>query len=149
MGNFITRHLLVPASPSHLRQVRRYVEDAAADFGLGPGDRHALVFAVNEAVTNAIKHGSPFRNATISLRIEFHGDTLICCVADNGRFVPAPADSGTLAEGGRGLKLMALFTDELELFTEAAGTTVRLHKRRASAGSYADNRSVTGLCATA
>jgi anti-sigma regulatory factor (Ser/Thr protein kinase) len=110
--------------------VRRYADAAAAEFGLERGDRHEFVFAVNEAVTNAIKHGRPDRDGTIGLCIDTDGDTLICSVSDSGQFLPAPADSDPLPERGRGLNCMALMMDEIELSTAPDGTTVRLHKRR-------------------
>lgn len=128
--SFVTRQFDLPASPSQLQQMRRCVDDAAADFGLGPTDRYQFVFAVNEAATNAIKHGRPDQNGTIGLRIDADGDTLICSVHDNGPFLAPPADSDPLAERGRGFTFMALLMDEIELSTEPHGTTVRLHKRR-------------------
>jgi anti-sigma regulatory factor (Ser/Thr protein kinase) len=123
------RSLRVPAAPEHLHAVRTYVDEVAAEFGLEPRARHETVFAVNEAVTNAIKHGRPFRDGTVTLHIEITGDTLIYSVSDQGRFASRELDDA-LAESGRGLSLMAHFMDAVELSTEAVGTTVRLHKRR-------------------
>jgi anti-sigma regulatory factor (Ser/Thr protein kinase) len=106
------------------------VDEAAAEFGLGPTDRYQFVFAVNEAVTNAIRHGEPDSDGTIGLRIDVDADTLICSVNDRGRLVASCGDADPLAEGSRGLPLMALLTDEIELLSQAEGTTVRLCKRR-------------------
>lgn len=129
---FVTRQLRLPASPSQLHRARCCADDAAADFGLGSADRYQFVFAVNEAVTNAIRHGSPDQDGTIGLRIHPEGDTLICSVSDDGPFLPSPDNSDPLAERGRGMTLIALLMDEVELATTPRGTTIRLHKRRAT-----------------
>jgi anti-sigma regulatory factor (Ser/Thr protein kinase) len=109
------------------------VDDAAAAFGLGPTDRHQLVVAVNEAATNAIKHGRPYPDGTIVLRIAEFEDTLVCSIADNGQFVFDGAEPAALAERGRGLKLMGLLADGARISSGAEGTIVRLHKRRPAA----------------
>jgi anti-sigma regulatory factor (Ser/Thr protein kinase) len=136
-GGFLTRQFCIPATPSELRKVRRQVDDAASEFGLGPTDRYQFVFAVNEAVTNAIRHGSPAQDGTVGLRIDAEGDTLICSVYDSGRFVASQPRSEPLAETGRGFTLMALLMDQVELSTQPDGTTVRLHKRRQSEATNA------------
>jgi anti-sigma regulatory factor (Ser/Thr protein kinase) len=108
------------------------VDEAAAEFGLGPADRYQFVFAVNEAVTNAIRHGRPDSDGTIGLRLAVDGNTLICSVNDRGQLLASAGDADPLAEGSRGLTFMALMTDEVELLSEDEGTTVRLHKRRSA-----------------
>jgi anti-sigma regulatory factor (Ser/Thr protein kinase) len=128
----------LPATASELHCVRRYAEDAADEFGLRPTDRYEFVFAVNEAVTNAIRHGRPFRDGTIALRIDADGDTLICSVSDSGRFDGGPAQTGVWAEGGRGLAAMALVMDQIEFCSSPTGTTIRLHKRRSEAAEPSD-----------
>ncbi len=130
--SFVEREIRLPASAAELRRVRSCVSDAAADFGFGPKDRFELVFAVNEAVTNAIQHGQPDDDGAIGLTITAEGDTLVCAVHDRGRFVAPSTVTDLLAEHGRGLEFMALLTDEIEVSTEKDATTVRLHKRRSS-----------------
>ena len=126
----VVRQMRVPARSSQLHHVRRCADDAAAEFGFAASERYQFVFAVNEAVTNAIRHGRPAEDGTIGLRIHTEGDSLICSVDDHGTFLPSPPESDPLAERGRGLTLMALLMDDVELSTTAAGTTVRLYKRR-------------------
>ena len=118
------------AAPAELPRVRRYAEVAAIKFGLGRSDRWEFVFAVNEAVTNAIRHGRPDAAGTIGVTIDSSGDTLVCAVSDSGDFQAVPAESDPLAERGRGFTFMTRFTDELDVSTSRDGTTVRLHKRR-------------------
>ena len=123
----------VQASASELHRVRRCVDDAAAAFGFGSTERYEFVFAVNEAVTNAIRHGQPFSDGTIGVWIEADEDTLICSVSDGGQFEAGAEDRDAWAEGGRGLAAMAQVMDEIELCTSSNGTTIRLHKRRSEA----------------
>ena len=50
--------LHVLARRSELGVARKYAEDVAAAFGLDADSRYEFVYAVNEAVTNAIRHGA-------------------------------------------------------------------------------------------
>ena len=137
-GGPAPRDLRLRSHPSELHRARCHVDEAAADFGLGPADRYQFVFAVNEAVTNAIRHGEPDSDGTIGLRIAVDGDTLICSVNDRGRLVAPRGDPDPLAEGSRGLQFMALLADQVELLSEEDGTTVRLYKRRSISGLESD-----------
>jgi anti-sigma regulatory factor (Ser/Thr protein kinase) len=130
-----------------LRRVRRRADDAAAEFGLAASDRYEFVFAVNEAVTNAIKHGRPDRDGTIGLQIVADGDTLICSISDSGQFQLGPHGPDPdgpdrdgpdpLGESGRGLACISRLMDRIELSTAPHGTTLRLHKRRR--GNHAEH----------
>lgn len=124
------------AEAPELTGARALVRGAAVDFGFDSGAAYEFVYAVNEALTNAIKHGQPDPDGMIGLRIEADGDALICSVRDRGPFVPpaAPAEPGT-AEGGRGFAFMSALTDDLELTVEPDGTTVRLVKHLSAAAA--------------
>jgi len=128
-GDFVPRELRLAARPSELQRAREYVDDAAAAFGFNRSDRFQLVFAVNEAVTNAIRHGSPDDAGTIGLRVSAVGDRLTLTVRDCGRFV-TPVNAGRMADHGRGMEMMATLVDDFEVSSEPGGTTVRLGKRR-------------------
>ena len=123
--------LRLAARPSELKQARDCVAAAAADFGFARKAAYELVFAVNEAVTNAIKHGNPHDDGTIGLAIDADGDALICSVHDAGPFVPpGPRQAPVTAESGRGFAFMSALTDDFELLVKPAGTLVRLRKLR-------------------
>jgi serine/threonine-protein kinase RsbW len=128
---FASVDLRLPARPSELKRARDCVAAAAADFGFARKAAYELVFAVNEAVTNAIKHGRPHDDGTIGLTIDADGDALVCSVRDAGPFVApgAPGEPAT-AESGRGFAFMAALTDEFELLVKPAATIVRLRKLR-------------------
>jgi len=130
--SFTSLSLRLPARASELKRAREFVAEAAAEFGLGARPCYEFVFAVNEAVTNAIKHGSPDTDGTIGLHIDADGDSLVCSVCDCGPFVPPTAKPDlTSGEGGRGFAFMSALMDEVELLVEPEATVVRLRKRRA------------------
>ena len=123
--------LRLAARPSELRRARDCVAAAAADFGFARKAAYELVFAVNEAVTNAIKHGHPHDDGTIGLSIDADGDALVCSVHDAGPFVaPCATPEPDAAESGRGFAFMSALTDEFELLVQPAATIVRLRKLR-------------------
>jgi anti-sigma regulatory factor (Ser/Thr protein kinase) len=129
--SFSPVQLRLPAESAELRRARDEVAAAGTEFGLEHKACYELVFAVNEAVTNAIRHGSPAPDGTIGLRIEADGDELVCFVSDCGPFVP-PRRKRDLAteDGGRGFAFMSALTDQLELNVESHETVVELRKRR-------------------
>lgn len=109
---------------------RQYAADGAAAFGLDEDGCYEFVVAVNEAVTNAIRHGASDEHGVIHLSIVADGNCLTFAVRDRGTFV-MPVLDGTLgSEHGRGLALMASLVDEVQLEIEPGGTTVRLSKAR-------------------
>lgn len=125
----IDLELRLAARPAELKRAREWVAAAATAFGFGRKDCYELVFAVNEAVTNAIKHGTPDEDGMVTLAIETDGDAMICSVRDSGPFLPAdPLPADGMDESGRGFAFMSALTDEFELLVEADATIVRLRK---------------------
>jgi anti-sigma regulatory factor (Ser/Thr protein kinase) len=108
--------------------VRKFAGDKAADFGFSPARTAEFVVAVNELATNAIEHGG----GQEALGIWPEGDTLICEVADAGRFdgVLAGRIPPSLAhDHGRGLWIANQLCNLLQIRSEARGTVVRAHMR--------------------
>ena len=130
-ARFAERELRLPAEPSELAGVRDYVSRAASEFGLDDARRRDFVFAANEAVTNAIRHGTPDDDGMILLRITAEGPLLTLAVSDRGPFAADVRDDDPLAESGRGFGFMTMLVDEIQLSTGRGRTTVSLHKRRA------------------
>jgi anti-sigma regulatory factor (Ser/Thr protein kinase) len=122
--------LRLPAQPSGLPAAREYAQKAGAAFGLNADDCYDFVYAVNEAVTNAIRHGAPDAQGQIHLSILTYDDRLTLAVRDYGTFVAPTNDRATMHEHGRGLALMAGLTDEIQICIEPGSTTVRLSKAR-------------------
>jgi anti-sigma regulatory factor (Ser/Thr protein kinase) len=123
------REVWLAAEPTELAKTRRLADEAAESYGLSDMGRFEFAFAVNEAVSNAIEHGSPSPEGTISLRFTEERDALVFSVQDYGAFKPRPKPHGLPSSRGRGLVLMASMVDELNLRRDPTGTRVRLSKR--------------------
>jgi stage II sporulation protein AB (anti-sigma F factor) len=122
--------LRLPARASKLGLARAYARDAAAAFGFDAEQSYEIAFAVNEAVTNAIRHGRPDEQGHIHLSAVAQGERLTLAVRDYGTFVASAVGANPSPEGGRGFALMAGLMDAVQLCVSPAGTTVRLSKVR-------------------
>jgi serine/threonine-protein kinase RsbW len=120
------------ADPSQLAAARRFADGAAARFGLAERERYEFTFAVNEAVSNAIEHGSPSPDGTIRMAVAEEDGALVFEVEDHGTFAPKPQAVDPFPERGRGLAFMAAVVDEVDVRRGESGTVVRLCKRRAA-----------------
>jgi anti-sigma regulatory factor (Ser/Thr protein kinase) len=127
------REVRVRARPSELKRVRELASAAAHRFGLDRHDRYQFAFAASEAVANAIEHGEPCSDGTIGLSLLEEADALTVTVCDCGTFTAPIAMPEELPERGRGLALIAMLMDEVDLKPGADRTVVRLSKRRAPA----------------
>jgi anti-sigma regulatory factor (Ser/Thr protein kinase) len=139
---FTSRELSLRTDPTALAAARDYVEQAVVAFGFDRANGFACVFAVNEALTNAIRYGAPGGEGVIRLRISAERDSLVFAIHSRGRFDAQRAAStasvplvdrqripDASSEGGRGLPYMELLMDRVELDLRAGSTTVRLYKR--------------------
>ncbi len=122
----INTELRLRAHRSELRLARGYAREAALEAGLTEVRSYEFVYAVNEAVTNAIRHGAPDEWGEICLSIFLEGNRLTCVVRDYGTFVAPTREAAALTEGGRGFPLMAGLVDDFQLGIEPGCTTVRL-----------------------
>ena len=130
----VESELRLVAHPSQLGLARGLAEEAAAGFGFDDEETHAFTFAVNEAVSNSIEHGSPFPDGTILLEMTVEDGALTARVTDCGDFVPGLPKTEALPDRGRGLAFMAVMVDEVELKPCPDRTVVRLAKRRSQEG---------------
>jgi anti-sigma regulatory factor (Ser/Thr protein kinase) len=109
-----------------LRELRHAIAKDPALASLSPQRRSDLVFAINEAASNAVKHG----NERCTTRIWHDGDEVVTEIRTHsgvqdvmaGRRRPA-AD----ALEGRGLWLINQVCDLVELRSGASGMTLRMH----------------------
>jgi stage II sporulation protein AB (anti-sigma F factor) len=125
--------LRLPATRGELATARMRAHQTATAFGLDAGRCYEFVFAINEAVTNAIKHGAPDEHGLITLRFTSEGDRLTCSVHDQGTFTAPVRVLHQRAEHGRGLALMAKLVDDLQLAIKPGSTIVHLSKDRRGA----------------
>jgi anti-sigma regulatory factor (Ser/Thr protein kinase) len=117
------------AYDTDLASVRRLVARHARRAGL-TGDRTVdLVLAVNEIAANTISHTT----GDGVLHVWHTPEEIVCQVRDQGEITDPLA--GRVRHGpddrGHGLWLVNQVCDLVELRTGAAGTTVRMHMRRA------------------
>ncbi len=122
--------LKLPARPAKLAAAREYAHEAAAAFGFDAERCYEVAFAVNEAVTNAIRHGRPDAHGCIHLSALADGNRLTLAVRDCGTFTACDAATVANGEGGRGFPLMARLMDAVQLCVSSESTTVRLSKAR-------------------
>lgn len=113
---------------SRITQLRHIVASAAGAAGL-TGDRlDDFVVAVNELLTNAVRHGGGAGRVEL-----WRSDGAVTCeVSDSGAGLDdsdRPARPAPDVPGGRGLWLAGELTDELEIKTGDQGTTVRIVSR--------------------
>jgi anti-sigma regulatory factor (Ser/Thr protein kinase) len=120
--------LRLPALASTLGLARAYVHEAAVAFGFDDERSYEFAFAVNEAVTNAIRHGRPDAQGHIHLSVRADGDVLTAVVRDCGTFAGSAFGGSQTAESGRGFTLMGLMMDAVQLCVSPGSTTVRLSK---------------------
>jgi serine/threonine-protein kinase RsbW len=107
--------------------LRHAVAASAGASGLG-GDRlDDFVVAVNELLTNAVRHGG----GTGRVAVWHEDDAVVCEVSDHGAGLapllpdrPAPDQPG-----GWGLYLVRELTDSLNITTGPEGTSVRIATR--------------------
>jgi len=110
--------------------LRHSVTSCAGAAGLS-GDRlDDFVVAVNELLTNAVRHGGG--SGRVALWAEDGG--VVCEVSDSGRGLPAQRPEPVVrpaanTPGGWGLWLAEELTDTFDIVTGDGGTTVRVSSR--------------------
>src|SRR5215471_3779530 len=112
-----------------LGPARRLVADHARRAGLGEERTVDLVLAVNEIAANTIRHTT----GRGVLSIWPTPEEIVCQVHDQGEITDPLAGRVRHGpdDGGHGLWLVNQVCDLVELRTGPAGTTVRMHMRRA------------------
>jgi anti-sigma regulatory factor (Ser/Thr protein kinase) len=135
----------IPPEAQHAQTVRNAVTAFASLHGVHEGDAETLLFAVGEALANAIEHGATQDDIEVSVEIESH--QISACVTDYGvgfgrapaRFTPLP---DLLDERGRGIPIMQRCSDLFEVESMAnGGTVVRLVRfRRDESSKHQEQR---------
>jgi stage II sporulation protein AB (anti-sigma F factor) len=114
--------------------VRRYARDAGFD-AITVQD---IEVAVGEAVTNAILHGvggdASDTTSEITISVQHEAGFFVICIEDHGPGFDMPeVESSTLddllAERGRGLALMGMLMDRLDMHRIPGGMVVRMERR--------------------
>jgi anti-sigma regulatory factor (Ser/Thr protein kinase) len=130
MLKFRPREHSITADLDRLKEVRDFVEDAAAEFGFDADARYDVKLALSEAVSNAIRHGSRSPQDPVRILAVEEAGALVFEVVDTGSFVPRVRRGSAMPESGRGLEFMRLMMDEVDLRPgRRGGTLLRLAKR--------------------
>ncbi len=111
-----------------LLELRHAIARDPALESLSAERRSDLVFAVNEAATNAVRHG----DAACMTRIWHDGDEVVTEVSTRSGVADVMAGCRRPAADaleGRGLWLINQVCDLVELRTDPSGTTLRMHLR--------------------
>ena len=126
------RELEIPAELERLRETRDWANQVALDHGLSDDDCFQVKLAMSEAVTNAIIHGSSQETDVVHIAACRARQRLVFEVTDPGRL-----DGGgrfeRLDEGGRGLEMVSMIMDEVQLVRREDGGSLRFSKRFATA----------------
>ena len=118
---------------SGVSAARRLVTEVAREAGLTDRVREDFVLAVQELMTNAVRHGGGWGRMSLTRT----WDLLVCSVTDHG-----PGFDGDVRDfdglpplasvGGRGLWLAGKMTDTLHIRTSPTGVRVTVPVKRAS-----------------
>jgi serine/threonine-protein kinase RsbW len=129
--------MTIPSATRHLAKVRQFVSERAGDAGLSESDIDQLRLAVDEAVSNAIKHAYGGRDdGTVAVETLREPDRFVVVVRHAGApFDPKAYHPMRLAEavrrrrrGGVGVTLMYRLVDSVEYRQRGAFSEVWLAK---------------------
>jgi anti-sigma regulatory factor (Ser/Thr protein kinase) len=121
--------MTIDADPERLGEAREWAHRAASQAGLDETDCYQVKLAVSEIVANAIQHGSKDSGDQIGIAAFKADGSLIFEVRDSGTFA-APANRATIEdESGRGLELVTLMMDEVQISSTGGGSLLRFSKR--------------------
>lgn len=120
--------MTIDADPERLHDAREWAEQAAIDAGFDEPDCYQVKLAMSEVVANAIQHGSQAPTDRIEIEAFEDDGKLVFEVRDNGTFVAPLARATDEDESGRGLELVALVMDEVQMTSTPAGSLLRFSK---------------------
>jgi anti-sigma regulatory factor (Ser/Thr protein kinase) len=129
------QRLEIRSDPSALGAVRERIEAFALAHGLDEEAAGRMVLAVDEALTNVIRHA--YHGATdqpIEIDLAREGDELVVTVRDHGRVVHPEAirsrDLDDIRPGGLGVHIMNECMTQVEFAPADGGGTVLTMRKR-------------------
>ena len=141
MNSIATYQLTIPASTNFLAEVRNFVELHAKEHGFTETDIHDVRLAVDEAVTNIIKHAYNFDDSKeIEVEMEFNEEELHVSLSDTGKnFELKSLKQPDIREyakqkkrGGMGLYLIHTLMDEVKYQRKNGRNEIKMFKQRSN-----------------
>ena len=127
------RDLRIAADIARLKDAREWAGDAAESAGLDEDGCFQVKLAMSEAVTNAILHGSGSADDHVELGVREEERAIVFEVRDTAGREPRSDDwVKHVGEGGRGLELISLMMDEVQLTRGEGGSVLRFSKSLAA-----------------
>ncbi|VVJ21417.1 Serine phosphatase RsbU [Amycolatopsis camponoti] len=125
---------LAPALPNEMADLRRKLTRWLGELPLDPASTHDITLATYEALANVAAHAYPDGHGWARLQASRAGDAVTVTVTDTGCGIPQtrPRRASAHTSGGRGLVLIEKVTDQTDIDTGEAGTTVRMTWRPAA-----------------
>jgi anti-sigma regulatory factor (Ser/Thr protein kinase)/ketosteroid isomerase-like protein len=124
------RVLAIRPGPRGLSEGRGFIDRALSDAGFDAGTRYQVTVATNEAISNAMEHGSPCDDGRFHLAATVERGSFVFSVRDCGKFEHAVSQAADpVAERGRGFAFMNLLMDDVRLDAHPGETVLRLAKR--------------------
>jgi serine/threonine-protein kinase RsbW len=121
------RQLSIDAEPENIRLVRRTVADAAVEAGADTAAVDAIALAVDEAVSNAVRHAYMSGPGYVHVSVEGDDSIFAVVVRDNGRGFTGAEATREEHDGGFGLPLIEALTREYAVVSAPdRGTEVRM-----------------------
>ncbi|WP_237047713.1 ATP-binding protein [Lentzea guizhouensis] len=114
----------MPADARKLAALRRQATSWAETAGLSEDAVYDLELAIGEAAANVVDHAYPAGEGAFDTALESTGRGVRVTVADQGRWRPQPEDKGYR---GRGLAMIRMLSDDVDLEAGDEGTTIRFH----------------------
>ena len=121
--------MTIEASPRRLGEARDWARDVAAEAGLAEPECFQVRLAMSEAVANAIQHGSSEESDSIEIEAFQLDGALVFEVRDGGEFAAPVGHSTNDDESGRGLEVLAMIMDDVEMLSVDDGSVLRFAKR--------------------
>ena len=122
-------YLEIESNPNNLIIVEEFVNYFAVEIGLDEEKINGLLLAVTEATTNAIIHGNKNNSLKlVRIYVDVENSTLTIRIKDEGKgfdpsLVPDPTNpENLLKDSGRGLYLMRVYMDEMNINVTPEGT---------------------------
>ena len=132
-GATFQRDMRIAADIALLKDAREWAGEAAELAGLDEDGCFQVKLAMSEAVTNAILHGSGSAEDEVELGVREQGEVIVFEVRDSAGREPSSEDwVKRVGEGGRGLELISLMMDEVQLTRGDGGSVLRFSKSLAA-----------------